>query len=103
MKISTLSAASLLVATSYGSPFLSSSAKRQGPGSYYAITGAKGGVQPRIEIRELEKAGGEMWNLFLLAIAEFKAMDQNIIDSYYQIAGKLQRLHAPLKILTIFT
>ncbi|PVI00309.1 Di-copper centre-containing protein [Periconia macrospinosa] len=98
MKTSTLSVASLLVANSYGSPFLSSDVsvnsqnfrsfvKRQGPGSYYAITGAKGGVQPRIEIRELEKAGGEMWNLFLLAIAEFKAMDQDIIDSYYQIAG----------------
>ncbi|CAI6323107.1 unnamed protein product [Periconia digitata] len=98
MKIPTVGVASLLAVNAYGSPLLSSDAfssvsgvnsnvKRQGPGSYYAITGAKGGVQPRVEIRDLEKAGGEMWNLFLLALAEFKAIDQNVIDSYYQIAG----------------
>lgn len=98
MKVSILGAASLLVADSYGSALPSSdvhgrvlsnrhATKRQGPGSYYAITGAEGGIQPRLEIREMEEAGGEMWNLFLLAIAEFKAMDQDVIDSYYQIAG----------------
>jgi tyrosinase len=29
-----------------------------------------------------------MWNLFLLAMEEFEAMDQKEIDSYYQIAGE---------------
>ena len=43
-----------------------------------------------MEIRELENAGGEIWNLFILAFAEFKAMDQTVIDSYYQIAGMLR-------------
>jgi tyrosinase len=60
--------------------------KRQGPGSYYAITGATGGVHPRLEVRELEKTG-EMWNLYLLAMRDFQAIDQNAIDSWYQIAG----------------
>ena len=60
--------------------------KRQGPGSYYAITGPTGGVHPRIEIRDLEKTGN-MWNLYLLAMTEFQAMDQSVIDSWYQIAG----------------
>jgi tyrosinase len=60
---------------------------RQSPGSFYAITGATGGVQPRLEIRELQK-NSEMWNLYLLAMTEFQAMDQDVIDSYYQIAGE---------------
>ena len=86
-------AASLLPAASYGSPLFSNEysrlVTRQEPGSYYPITGATGGVFPRLEIRELERAGGEMWNLFLLALTEFQAMDQNVINSYYQIAGRL--------------
>jgi tyrosinase len=59
---------------------------RQTPGSYYPITGPSGGVHPRLEIRQLQQTG-EMWNLFLLALQEFEAMDQTVIDSYYQIAG----------------
>ncbi|KAF1952540.1 Di-copper centre-containing protein [Byssothecium circinans] len=99
MRVTLIGAASLLTASSFASPIDSRDAsqlasanplifeKRQGPGSYYAITGATGGVQPRKEIRDLEKAGGEMWNLFLLAMADFQAMNQEVIDSYYQIAG----------------
>lgn len=85
-------AASLLIVVSCGSPLFTTennkSLKRQASTSYYAITGATGGVFPRLEIRELEKNGGEMWNLFLLAMTEFQAMDQNDIDSYFQIAGR---------------
>jgi tyrosinase len=92
MRATQIATASLLVARSFASPISTKDdgqlVTRQGPGSYYAITGATGGVFPRLEIRELEKAGGEMWNLFLLAFAEFQAMDQTVIDSYYQIAGK---------------
>ncbi|CAI6332791.1 unnamed protein product [Periconia digitata] len=84
-------AATALLATAvYGKPLLTTEEgqlmPRQGPGSYYPITGATGGVFPRLEIRELEKTG-EMWNLFLLAMTDFQAIDQKVIDSYYQIAG----------------
>ncbi|KAF2005946.1 Di-copper centre-containing protein [Amniculicola lignicola CBS 123094] len=85
MKLILLGALSLLSTLSSCSP-LSVFRERQAPGSYYSITGAKGGVHPRLEIRELQKTG-EMWNLFLLALTEFEAMDQSEIDSYYQIAG----------------
>lgn len=63
---------------------------RQGPGSYYAVTGAIGGIHPRLEIRQLEQ-NPTMWNLFLLALRDFQAIDQNDIGSYYQIAGKILR------------
>jgi len=93
MKFTAIAAASLLSAAAYGSPLSTNEdnqlVTRQKPGSYYAITGTTGGVFPRLEIREFEKAGGEMWNLFLLALTEFQAMDQNLIDSYFQIAGKM--------------
>ncbi|OCL02739.1 Di-copper centre-containing protein [Glonium stellatum] len=56
-------------------------------GSYFSITGVKvGGVQARLEIRELEQQP-EMWNLFLLGLDRYKAMDQNDKLSYFQIAG----------------
>lgn len=91
MKYIKIAAVSLLAASANGSPLISIGSdlidKRQGPGSYYAITGATGGVYPRVEVRDLEKAGGEPWNLFLLAMTEFQAMDQHVIDSWYQIAG----------------
>ncbi|KAF2642681.1 Di-copper centre-containing protein [Massarina eburnea CBS 473.64] len=99
MKATSICVASLFMNIGYASPIAGRDAseiasyspfifeKRQGPGSYYAITGATGGVHPRVEIRDLEKAGGEMWNLFLLAMTAFQAMDQGVLDSYYQIAG----------------
>ena len=56
--------------------------------SYYGITGVKlGGVQPRLEIRQLQQ-NPEMWNLYLLAMEQFKNVDQDDKLSYYQIAGK---------------
>jgi tyrosinase len=89
MKSTYIAAASLLSTICYGSPIASDLVeKRQGLGSYFAITGATGGVYPRLEIRELQKEG-EMWNLYLLAMTEFQAMDQSNIASWYQIAGTL--------------
>lgn len=83
-------AVALLLAISHASSLEPASneliEKRQRAGAPYAITGAKGGVHPRLEIRDLEQTGN-MWNLFLLAMADFQAMNQSIIDSYYQIAG----------------
>ncbi|KAF2822336.1 Di-copper centre-containing protein [Ophiobolus disseminans] len=92
MRVAHFAGAWLLTAVSISSPVFSAAndkdvVARQNPGSYYAITGATGGVFPRLEIRELQRAGGEMWNLFLLALTEFQAMDQKTIDSYFQIAG----------------
>ncbi|KAF2272084.1 Di-copper centre-containing protein [Westerdykella ornata] len=85
MKLKTTFTASLLASSALAST-LRSFHERQASGSFYPITGPTGGVHPRLEIRQLQKTG-EMWNLFLLAMAEFEAMDQNEIDSYYQIAG----------------
>lgn len=85
MKLLYAVAASMIASLGHGSPY-PSFVERQAPGSYYAITGATGGVHQRLEIRELQK-NGEMFNLFLLALTEFQAIDQNQIDSYFQIAG----------------
>jgi hypothetical protein len=43
-------------------------------------------VQPRLELRELEK-DTETWNMFLLAFARFQAMDQSDKVSYFKVAG----------------
>lgn len=90
MKSEYLAVASLLATLGFASPGSQTDVieKRQqpGPGSYYAITGARDGVFPRLEVRELAK-NADMWNLFLLALTDFQAIDQNQIDSYYQIAG----------------
>jgi len=50
----------LLSTAAHGSPRLAGEdtlEARQGPGSYYPVTGATGGVYPRLEIRDLEKTG----------------------------------------------
>ncbi|ORX94962.1 hypothetical protein BCR34DRAFT_525763 [Clohesyomyces aquaticus] len=91
MRITHLTAASLLSSLGHASPLSQMSRfleieTRQSPGSYFAITGATGGVYPRLEIRELEKTG-EMWNLYLLAMISFQGTNQDDIASYYQIAG----------------
>lgn len=92
MKLLQLAAIPLLALRCYGSPLQERAdglVERQnpGPGSYFAITGATGGVHPRLEIRDLEKTG-QMWNLFLLAMKGFQDMDQKSIASWYQIAGE---------------
>jgi tyrosinase len=44
--------------------------------SYLSVVGVQGtGVQPRLEIRNLEK-DTELWNMYLLALSRFQAMDQ---------------------------
>jgi tyrosinase len=90
MRSAHIVAASLLAKFTHGSPLQPFDSMvmqtRQAPGSYYPITVATGGVHPRMELRELEKTG-EMWNLFLLAMTDFQKMDQNTIDSWFQIAG----------------
>ena len=58
-------------------------AKRQSGG---AVTGAQGGTQPRLEIRQLE-ANADQWNLFMLAMQAFQNTDHSDPMSWYQIAG----------------
>ena len=68
---------------------------RQTAGSFYAITGVKvGGVQPRLEIRELQKLP-EQWNLYILALTRFMAMDQKQRESFYQVSGMFKCLTFP--------
>jgi tyrosinase len=56
--------------------------------SFFSVVGVQGaGVQPRLELRELEK-DTETWNIFLQAFARFQAMDQNDKVSYFKVAGR---------------
>ncbi len=48
--------------------------------------GANGAVPNRIEIRDLQK-NNVPWNLYLMALNRFQAMDQSKMLSYYQISG----------------
>ena len=54
----------------------------------YPITGVGNAqnVQPRLEIRQLAQ-NTDQFNLFLLALQDFKNADQGPIDSYYSISG----------------
>ncbi|KAF2733977.1 Di-copper centre-containing protein [Polyplosphaeria fusca] len=86
MRLTSTVVASLLPALSFGSPLEIFRAEKRQATSPYVFTGATGGVQPRLEIRDLQKTG-EMWNLYLLAMTDFQAMDQSKVDSWFQIAG----------------
>lgn len=68
-------------------------ARRQQPN--VAITGlTSGGVQPRLEIRQLQQNEAQ-WNVFLLGLARFQATNQTNLTSYYQIAGIHGRPYIP--------
>lgn len=59
--------------------------------SYYILQPlTDGGVQPRLEIREMERnpAYREVWALFLLAVERLKVTDQQSKTSFYGIAGR---------------
>lgn len=56
-------------------------------GGTYAITGIHdNGIQPRLEIRKLSE-DTVMFNLYLLSVIQFKAINQETLLSWYQIAG----------------
>ena len=56
-------------------------------GQSTAITGAPGGgVQPRLEIRQLE-AQPDQWNLYMLAMQAFQQTSHNDVMGWYQLAG----------------
>lgn len=49
-----------------------------------------GGVQPRLNIRDLagKSENKELWALYILAIKRLQAVDQKEKLSYYQVAGR---------------
>lgn len=47
-----------------------------------------GPVPIRREMRDLERNYPDQWNLYLLALFDFQAIDENEQLSYYQIAGE---------------
>ncbi|KAF2869068.1 hypothetical protein BDV95DRAFT_499227 [Massariosphaeria phaeospora] len=54
---------------------------------FLEITGIRsGGVQPRLEIRELKK-NADQWNLYLLGMEKFQGKPHSDRLSYYQVAG----------------
>ena len=66
--------------------------RRQSPanssGGYTIVTGIQGtGIQPRLEIRQLEK-NPDQWNIYLLGMNRFMSSNQSEKLSYYQVAGK---------------
>lgn len=67
--------------------------RRQDP--TVAITGIQAfGVQPRLELRQLEQ-NTDQWNIFLLGMQHFQNTDQSDLTSYYQIAGIHGRPYTP--------
>jgi tyrosinase len=52
------------------------------------------GVQPRLEIRQLEQ-NTDQWNIFLLGMQRFQKTNQSDLISYYQIAGIHGRPYQP--------
>lgn len=67
--------------------------RRQNP--TVSVTGITAfGVQPRLEIRQLEQ-NTDQWNIFLLGLARFQQTDQSNLTSYYQIAGIHGRPYSP--------
>ncbi|KAF2857624.1 Di-copper centre-containing protein [Piedraia hortae CBS 480.64] len=63
--------------------------------SYVAVKGiVETGTKPRLEIRELEQ-NADQWNIYLLGLARFQAVDQSEKLSYYQISGLHGRPYIP--------
>lgn len=63
---------------------------RRRQSSFEPVTGVtEFGVQPRLEIRQLEQ-NVDQWNLYLLGLARFQAANQSDKLSYYQISGMIR-------------
>lgn len=46
-------------------------------------------IQPRLEVRDLERNHPDQWNVFLLGLQRFQSVSQDDKLSYFQIAGKM--------------
>ncbi|KAF2001264.1 Di-copper centre-containing protein [Amniculicola lignicola CBS 123094] len=86
-----VAASSIFPLSSWATPIGASKNSLQSrQNDYYVITGIKeGGVQPRLNIRDLGRKpeNRDMWTLFLLALERLKARDQQDKLSFYQLAG----------------
>jgi hypothetical protein len=61
---------------------------------WFATTGVTdGGIQTRLEIRELQTQQPDLFNLYLLGLARFQRMPQDDRLSYYQVAGTYPRYY----------
>lgn len=92
--------ASTITSMSLASPLVSESAaahsiqKRQN--DFFVVHPIEdGGVQPRLNIRDLagKSENKELWALYILAIKRLQAVDQKEKLSYYQVAGKCSRIN----------
>ena len=55
------------------------------------IDRSNGPVPLRREIRSLQKDFPDHWNLYILGLEDFQAVDENDPLSYYQIAGEYKK------------
>jgi hypothetical protein len=54
----------------------------------------------RKEVRDLEKNDKLQWNLYLLGLSQFEGLSEELVTSFYQIAGgKLIRVHIVISFL----
>ncbi|KAK8151449.1 hypothetical protein BKA80DRAFT_322963 [Phyllosticta citrichinensis] len=66
---------------------LESLPRRQTGGGTFTITGAdSGSTELRLEVRDLQRST-EQWNLYLLGLQKFQAMDQDDKLSWYSVMG----------------
>ena len=91
-KLASVVTFSVLLANVFGSPVPSpdpdaSNILEARQNNFFAVTGVSGSVQSRLEIRSLQQ-DATSWNLFLLAMQSFMAVDQRTRESYFQISGK---------------
>lgn len=87
-----VAASSTCMSTSYASPLQSKTAGieiRQE--QLFVVHGIEGDIQPRLNVRDLEKKAEnkELWTLYILAVQRLQAVDQKEKTSFYQVAGKL--------------
>ncbi|KAF2757917.1 Di-copper centre-containing protein [Pseudovirgaria hyperparasitica] len=88
----------LLAASSFTDGVSASPAESSDPlvkRAYTAITGPSGNACSRLEVRDLQKNNPDQWNLFLLAMQNFEAMDQKDKFSYYQLSAVHGRPFTP--------
>ncbi|KAF2722531.1 Di-copper centre-containing protein [Polychaeton citri CBS 116435] len=83
MKFSSLFAAGALLGAAFTQPV--ENEKRQS--GCLAITGVSGGVQPRLEVRQMLNTKPNQWTLFMLAMRQWMDMSQSEKTSYFQISG----------------
>jgi len=57
----------------------------------FPITGISGGVQPRMEIRDLQQNAPDQWNIYVLALAAMQLVDQSDYLSYFQLSSQCGR------------